>query len=51
MNPSVAKNVVSLMGHEESVSLPYKLRVKTAEQAEELRRVLQEEAEKVKAKS
>ncbi|KAI0812684.1 hypothetical protein BC629DRAFT_1474806 [Irpex lacteus] len=51
MNPSVAKNVVSLMGHEEGVSLPYKLRVKTAEQAEELRRVLQEEAEKVKAQS
>ena len=47
----MAKNVVSLMGHEDGVSIPYKLRVKTAEQAEELRRILQEETEKVKAKS
>ncbi|KAI0696692.1 hypothetical protein BC835DRAFT_1305493 [Cytidiella melzeri] len=50
MNPSAAKNVVSFMGHENGVSLPYKIRVKTNEQADELRRTLDEEVAKVKTK-
>ncbi|KAI0093111.1 hypothetical protein BDY19DRAFT_902911 [Irpex rosettiformis] len=51
MNPSTSKSIVSLMGHENGAPLPYKLRVKTADQADELQRILQEEVENVKAKS
>jgi nucleoporin NUP2 len=51
MNPTTAKNVVSFMGHEDGASLPYKIRVKTNDLAEQVKRVLQEEVEKAKAKS
>ena len=51
MNPAVAKNVVSFMGHDNGASLAYKLRTKTNEQAEEIKKALDEEVEKAKAKS
>ena len=51
MNPTVAKNVVSFMGHDEGSSVPFKLRVKTAEQADDLKQALDREIEFVKAKS
>ncbi|KAI0339767.1 hypothetical protein BDW22DRAFT_1379748 [Trametopsis cervina] len=51
LNPSAAKNIVSLMGHEDGASVPYKLRVKTNDLAEEVKKTLDREVEKVKAKS
>lgn len=51
MAPSLAKTVVSFMGHEDGASVPFKLRVKTPEQAAELKQLLDDEVEKVKAKS
>lgn len=50
MNPTVAKNVVSFMGHDEGNSVPFKLRVKTNEQADDLKKALDREIEFVKAK-
>ena len=51
MNPSISKNVVSFMGHEDGASIPFKIRVKTADQAEQLKRYLDQEVEKARAKS
>lgn len=51
MNPTVAKNVVSFMGHDEGHAVPFRLRVKTGEQADELKNALDREIEFVKSKS
>lgn len=51
MAPSIQKNIVSFMGHENGTNLPYKIRVKTEEQAVELKKTLDDEVEAVKAKS
>ncbi|KAJ3558016.1 hypothetical protein NM688_g1152 [Phlebia brevispora] len=51
MDPSVSKNTVSFIGHEEGVTVPYRLRVKTATQADDLKKALDREIEFVKAKS
>lgn len=51
MDPSVAKNVVSFMGHDDGTSVPYKIRVKTEAMAGELKAALDREIEFVKAKS
>jgi nucleoporin NUP2 len=51
MNPSVSQNVVSFMGHDAGTSVPFKLRVKTKEQAAELKSALDREIEFVKSKS
>lgn len=51
MNPTVAKNVVSFIGHDEGKSVAFKLRVKTADQAEDLKNALEREIEFVKSKS
>ena len=51
MNPTVADKVVSFMGHDEGVSVPYRIRMKTADQAKELKTALDREIEFVKGKS
>ncbi len=58
MNPTVTKTVVSLMGHDNSEAaaqkgavVPLKLRLKTEQQATELKSALDRELEFVKAKS
>ncbi|EKM54227.1 uncharacterized protein PHACADRAFT_196658 [Phanerochaete carnosa HHB-10118-sp] len=51
MNPTVAKNVVSFIGHDDEKSVPFKLRVKTNEQADDLKKALDREIEFVKAKA
>lgn len=51
MNPTVAKNVVSFMGHDEGKSVAFKLRVKTTDQAEDLKNALEREIEFFKSKS
>ncbi|KAI0744256.1 hypothetical protein C8Q80DRAFT_1185827 [Daedaleopsis nitida] len=51
MNPTVADKVVSFMGHDEGVSVPYRIRMKTVDQAKELKTALDREIEFVKGKS
>lgn len=51
MNASVADKVVSFIGHDEGHSTPYRIRCKTAAQANELKAALNREIEFVKAKS
>lgn len=51
MKPSVDKNTVSFIGHDGGVAVPFRLRVKTADQAEELKSALEREIEFVKSKS
>ena len=51
MDPKVAKNVVSFIGHDEGAPVPFRLRVKTNEQADSLKAALDREIEFVKAKS
>ncbi|KAI0746061.1 hypothetical protein C8Q76DRAFT_790365 [Earliella scabrosa] len=51
MNAAVADKTVSFMGHEEGVSTPYRIRMKTNEQAKELKAALDREIEFVKSKT
>ena len=51
MNASVSDKVVSFIGHEDGQSTPYRIRTKTAEQANALKAALDREIEFVKAKS
>lgn len=51
MSPSLSSNIVSFMGHDEGHSTPYRLRVKTNDQADALKKALDREIEFVRAKS
>ena len=51
MNASVSDKVVSFIGHEDGQSTPYRIRTKTAEQANALKAALDREIEFVRAKS
>ncbi|KAI8993870.1 hypothetical protein BD414DRAFT_506437 [Trametes punicea] len=51
MNATVSDKVVSFMGHEDGQSTPYRIRTKTAAQANELKAALDREIEFVRAKS
>lgn len=51
MSPSLSTNVVSFMGHDGGQSTPYRLRVKTSDQADALKKALDREIEFVRAKS
>ena len=51
MSPSLASNVVSFMGHDGGQSTPYRLRVKTNDQADALKKALDREIEFVRAKT
>ncbi|KAI0645952.1 hypothetical protein C8Q79DRAFT_927042 [Trametes meyenii] len=51
MNTAVSDKVVSFMGHDNGQSTPYRIRTKTADQANQLKEVLDREIEFVKAKS
>lgn len=50
MSPSVQKNVVSFIGHDEGTSAAYRIRTKTEEQANALKKALDREIEFVQAK-
>ena len=47
----MSKNTVSFMGHDEGNPVPFNIRVKTSDQAEDLRKALDREIEFVKSKS
>ncbi|KAF7793882.1 hypothetical protein EIP86_005004 [Pleurotus ostreatoroseus] len=51
MAPSVSKNTISFVGHEEGEAVSYRLRVKTNDLAEELKKALDREIEFVKGKA
>lgn len=51
MNVTVAKNVVSFIGHTEGTSTPYRIKTKTEEQAKDLKSALDHEIEFVHSKS
>ncbi|KZT10680.1 uncharacterized protein LAESUDRAFT_755371 [Laetiporus sulphureus 93-53] len=51
MSPSISKNVVTFVGHDEGAPATYKFRTKTEEQANELKYALEREIEFVRAKS
>ena len=51
MNTTASGKVVTFVGHEEGTSTTYRLRVKSEEQANELKRAVDREIEFVKGKS
>ncbi|OCH91445.1 hypothetical protein OBBRIDRAFT_886965 [Obba rivulosa] len=51
MTPTVQKNVVSFIGHDEGASTAFRIRTKTDEQANALKKALDREIEFVQAKS
>ena len=50
MNAKLADKTVSFMGHDEGASVPYRIRIKTGEQAQALLSALEREIAFVKAK-
>ena len=50
MNTKLTDKTVSFMGHEEGTSVPYRIRLKTGEQAADLKAALDREIEFVKSK-
>ena len=51
MDATVSKNTVSFIGHEEGETVPYRLKVKTNDQADALKKAIDREIEFVKAKA
>ncbi len=51
MSPSVSKNTVAFVGREGGAPASYRLRVKTAEHANDLKKAIDKEIEFVKAKA
>ncbi len=51
MNATVADKAVSFIGHEVGAPVPYRIRLKTADQAKDLKAALDREIEFVKGKT